>query len=476
MSTQTAAVARERLHPAARRSILGGVITLFIDSYDIYLPALVLPAALGYFEPGNMSDTTRATLNTLVFTVTLLGRPIGGPIFGSLSDRIGRKRVALISGSGFTLMVTLMACLPGYGTWGYGSIIALIVLRLIGGIFLGGGYAGPIPLAIERAPKQWRGFVGGLVVTGAGLALVMISLIQLLALNHMAPHSFEVWGWRIPFFAGTVMGILYLAYFHKLVPEMDTEELASSRKEKRTPLIQLLTGDDRERLTQVVVLMTGMWFASQMTVSFLPVLLITVLHQSPIDVSWFEIVSSLTTASGMILFGVISQKVGRRTVLRCVSLSVVTIGSAAWVFMVHFAESGAAFGLVALMAGIASFVTNAPLGVFVVYLNERFGTQVRAAGYSTAYTAGLILPGLYTVWVKGLAHIVPYAYTALFLIPLGGVLVYLAATRGPETLNAPLLGESGRERGEVEPGEELAPVTAGRVRVGSPSRVRVRST
>ena len=140
-------------------------------------------------------------------------------------------------------MVTLMACLPGYGTWGYGSIIALIVLRLIGGIFLGGGYAGPIPLAIERAPKQWRGFVGGLVVTGAGLALVMISLIQLLALNHMAPHSFVVWGWRIPFFAGTMMGILYLAYFHKLVPEIDDGGVrVVSRSEKRTPLIQLLTG------------------------------------------------------------------------------------------------------------------------------------------------------------------------------------------------------------------------------------------
>src|ERR1700754_2047152 len=106
MSTHSAAVAperAERLTPAARRSILGGVITLFIDSYDIYLPALVLPAALGYFDPGNMSDTTRATLDTLVFTVTLLGRPIGGPIFGNLSDRIGRKRVALITGGGFTV-------------------------------------------------------------------------------------------------------------------------------------------------------------------------------------------------------------------------------------------------------------------------------------------------------------------------------------------------------------------------------------
>jgi MFS family permease len=467
----------ERLTTAARRSILGGVITLFVDSYDIYLPALVLPAALGYFEPGNMSDTTRATLNTLVFTVTLLGRPIGGPIFGNLSDRIGRKRVALISASGFTLMVTLMGCLPGYGTWGYGSIGALIALRLIGGIFLGGGYAGPVPLAIERAPRRWRGLVGGLVVTGAGLALVVISLIQLLALNHMAPHSFEVWGWRIPFFVGTILGILYLVYFHKLVPELDDEEFDRSHREPRMPLAQLLTGEeDRARLTQSVVLMTGMWFASQMTVSFLPVLLITVLHQTPTNVSWFEIVSSLITACGMVLYGALSQKVGRRTVLRWVAVSVVTIGSAAWVFMIHFAEAGASFGVIALMAGIASFVTNAPLGVFVVYLNERFGIHVRAAGYSTAYTFGLILPGLYTVWVKGLAHVVPYAYTALFLIPLGGALVFLAAHRGPETLDAPLLGERGRDRSLDEPGAELAATGAMRARGRAPARVGVRST
>jgi hypothetical protein len=144
--------------------------------------------------------------------------------------------------------------------------------------------------------------------------------------------------------------------------------------------------------------------------------------------------------------------------------------------MIHFANAGASFGVIALMAGIANFVTNAPLGVFVVYLNERFGTRVRAAGYSTAYTFGLILPGLYTVWVKGLAHIVPYAYTALFLIPLGGVLVFLAAHYGPETLDAPLLGTRGRDRADDEPGAELATAGTARVRTRSPARVGVRSS
>ena len=50
----------------------------------------------------------------------------------------------------------------------------------------------------------------------------------------------------------------------------------------------------------------------------------------------------------------------------------------------------------------------------------------------------------------------PYAYTALFLIPLGGALVFIAAHRGPETLDAPLLGARGRDRSLDEPGAELA--------------------
>ncbi len=283
MSTDSAAVTPERLSPAARRSILGGVITLFIDSYDIYLPALVLPAALGYFEPANMSDTTRATLDTLVFTVTLLGRPIGGPIFGNLSDRIGRKK------RGAHHRLGLHADGDAHGLPARLRILGLRLDRrahraapgrrhLPGRRLRRPGSAGHR----ARAPAHGAVSSAGSWSPAPALALVVISLIQLLALNHMAPHSFEVWGWRIPFFVGTVMGLAYLAYFHRLVPELDDEEFARSRREGRKPLVQLLTGqEDRARLVQAVVLMTGMWFASQMTVSFLPVLLITVLHQSP---------------------------------------------------------------------------------------------------------------------------------------------------------------------------------------------------
>jgi hypothetical protein len=69
---------------------------------------------------------------------------------------------------------------------------------------------------------------------------------------------------------------------------------------------------------------------------------------------------------------------------------------------------------------------------------------------------------------------VPYAYTALFLIPLGGALVFLAAHHGPETLDAPLLGKRGRERADDELGAELAVAGAMRVRGTGAARVGVR--
>src|ERR1700757_4349096 len=90
------------INKEARRSIVGGIISLLIDSYDIYVPAFILPAAMNYFEPSTMAATTKVTLTSVIFTVTLLARPVGGPIFGHLGDKMGRKRVTMILGAGFT--------------------------------------------------------------------------------------------------------------------------------------------------------------------------------------------------------------------------------------------------------------------------------------------------------------------------------------------------------------------------------------
>lgn len=432
--------AREGLSLAARRSMIGGVISLLLDSYDIYLPAFVLPGAMSYFEPASMSASMKVTLVTLIFTVTLLARPIGGPILGNLSDKIGRKRVTMIAATGFTITTFLIGLVQGYAQWGYGSITALIVLRLIDGAFLGGGYAGPVPLAIERSPKRLRALIAGLVAAGAPIAIVFINLVQLLVLKNLPQAAFLSWGWRVPFFFGAFLGILYLIYYSR-IPELEIEQHTKSDITARQPIWQLFSGSNLKNFAQVLLLMTGMWFAAQMALSFMPGLLIGVLHQSPADVSTLELIANLATAVGMVLYAVISQKVGRRRLLFWVGVSLTVGESLAFFLMVQFAKNGLGFFAVGAMALLTFFLANAPLGTVIVYLNERFPARVRGSGYGTVYTISLILPGLYSTWIFLLGKIMPYDYTALVLIVLGGLLFVTATLLGPETRDVELLDQ-----------------------------------
>jgi MFS family permease len=411
----------------------GGIISLVVDSYDIYVPALVLPAAMNFFEPASMSPALKATMVSVVFTVTLLARPIGGTIFGNLGDKIGRKKITMIAGAGFTVTTLIIGCLPGYHQWGYGALAMLIALRFIDGVFLGGGYAGPVPLAIERSPARLRGLVGGIIAAGAPVAIFFISVVQLTALEPMSSGAYSTWGWRLPFFFGVLLGIGYLIYYAR-VPEVDVEVLAANRETGRQPLFELFSGANFRGLLQVFLLMTGMWFAAQMLVSFLPGLLISVLHQDPSDVSVLEIVMSAVTGAAMIGLAALSQRVGRRKVLTGTAAAVAVGASLAFAFMVALAKDGAGFLPIAVLAIIASVLVNGPLGTIVTYLNERFPLGVRSSGYGTAYTVSLILPSLYSVWIGLLTNVMPFEYAPVVLIAVGGVLFTAGAWLGPETV------------------------------------------
>lgn len=448
MNSTTVEQGQERLSPEAKRSMLGGVFSLLIDSYDIYLPALVLPAAMVYFEPSKLSVSVKVTIVNVIFAVTLLARPIGGPIFGNLSDKIGRKRVTMIAATGFTVVTFLLAITPGYAQLGYWAIAILISLRFVGGVFLGGGYAGPVPLAIERSPARLRGLVGGLMAAGAPIAILFISLVQLAVLEKMPKESFITWGWRLPFFFGVFLGILYLIYYSK-IPELEFLKKDAGVSPRKEPLRDLFTGGNFKSLGQVFLLMSGMWFSAQMVLSFLPGLLIGVLHQKPSNVSKFEILANIATVGGMILYAVVSQKVGRRRVLTWAGISIIIGETFAFFMMVKLAKAGAGFTEIGLFALIAFFLANSPLGVVMVYLNERFPTNVRGSAYGTAYTVSLILPSLFSFWLLWLGHIMPYEYTALVLIVLGGLLFLGAALMGPETKDVKLLSDSPVVAGEV---------------------------
>ena len=412
-----------------RRSARGGAISMFVDSFDVYLPAFVLPAAMGYFLPEGLPTEIRATFTTLLFTIGLLARPIGSVIFGNLSDRIGRKRVTMISGWGFTIITLIMGLLPGYALLGYGGIAIFAVLRLIGGIFLAGGYSAPIPLSLEQAHPSRRGRVGGMIGVGAPASVLAMNLLIFVVLESFSEPGFLQWGWRIPFLVGFALGVAYLMHYRKVVED---ESVYTQRRGGKQPVVELFT-THRKLILNVFLFTCGFWFTAQMSVSFLPTLLVQVLGVSPQLTTTVEMVSSVVTIAAIFGAAWLGQRIGRRKLLMGMAIASTVAVAGSFLLLGLTVPMGAPDWLIVVLGILAKATPSAPLGVILVYLNERFPAEVRASGYGIGYMFGLILPGLYTVWLLALSAIMPYEYAPIVLVVLGGILMFHAVRKGPET-------------------------------------------
>src|SRR5271155_5313226 len=297
----------------ARRAVRAAYFGFFVDMFEVYLPIAVLAPALVYFIPAGLSAATKATIFSVVFAISLMGRPIGSMGFGDFGDRMGRRRGKLISVAGFGIATLLIAALPGYEAWGHSAFVVLIVLRLLGGIFIGGEYTAANPLAMEYSPKEKRGLYAAFIHIGYPAALVCISLLAALMLE-VAPggdagSAYAVWGWRIPFVIGALLAGALFVYYYFLVPE---SELWRSSEKSTAPLKELFSGSDLRRLGQLFVVMSGAWLTLNATVGALPGVINTFLGVKSSAVNTGILIGAAVSAALYPLFGLLSQKIGRR--------------------------------------------------------------------------------------------------------------------------------------------------------------------
>jgi len=423
---------------AAKRAsaIKGAFYSEFIDMFDIYLPVVVLAPVLSYFQPPHLDPADANILASLVFITTLLGRPIGAFLFGLIADRIGRRKASIYSVTGFGIITFLIALVPGYQTIGIASYLLLVVLRFLDGIFLGGGYTGAHPLAIEYSKKQQRGFVGGFIIAAFPAAYVAINLVAtamfaLVPLNGI-DSPYAQWGWRIPFVIGAALAGVLALYYVFQVSESEIWKRETHAGQTAQPAHQLWRGRSGRSLLQVLILMTGFWTTQNIITIFLPsTLLLRMLHLTKFQISTTLLIAYTLLFFSYIGAGLLGQKIGRRRTFLILGPLIATVGAGILYALTN--GQGMSLPMIILLVCLLSILVTAPWGVLVTYINERFVTEVRATGFGVGFSLSVIIPSFYAFYVNWLGHAVTAAFAPAALLCIGGVIAPIGAAMGPET-------------------------------------------
>src|SRR4249920_2164265 len=178
--------------------IAASSVGTMIEWYDFYIFGSLATVISPLFYPkGNDTFAIIAYLST--FAVGFVVRPFGALFFGRIGDLVGRKYDFLI-----TLLImggatAIIGMLPTYATIGIAAPIALLVIRILQGLALGGEYGGAAVYVAEHVPDGKRGFYTSFIQITATLGLFCSLVVILLVQKTLSPADFRSWGWRVPF-------------------------------------------------------------------------------------------------------------------------------------------------------------------------------------------------------------------------------------------------------------------------------------
>jgi MHS family alpha-ketoglutarate permease-like MFS transporter len=217
----------EKFTPEVRKGLLGLGLGNALEWYDWMVFGL-LSAFIGpNFFPN--TDPLSATLNALaVFAVGFAFRPLGGILLGTLADRVGRRRVMLLSIMLMAGTTLIIAVSPSYQQIGVWAGIILLVCRVLQGIST--GIEAPLSTshALELAPEGREGYVAGLMSFYVNIGILLASLISFLCSLVLGGAVMAEWGWRVPFIIGALFGFVVL-YLRRSLPEtLKAEEMAGN--------------------------------------------------------------------------------------------------------------------------------------------------------------------------------------------------------------------------------------------------------
>ncbi|MHB9849225.1 MFS transporter [Streptomyces krungchingensis] len=371
-----------------KRIVAASLIGTTIEWYDFFLYGSAAALVFNKLFFPDSDPLVGTLLSFLTYAVGFAARPIGALVFGHYGDRLGRKKLLVISllmMGGATFAIGL---LPTHATVGSAAPVLLTTLRLVQGFALGGEWGGAVLLVSEHGDAKRRGFWASWPQTGAPAGQLLATGVLSLLTATLSDDAFGSWGWRIPFLLSGLLVMVGLwirlsvdesPVFKQALAQAEARKAARTPDDpevEKLPLVAVLRHHWRD-----VIIAMGARMAENISY-YVITAFVLVYATTAADLSKQTALNAVLIASAVHFavipaWGALSDRIGRRPVYL---LGAAGVGL--WAFPFFSLVDTGSFGNLILAVTVGLVLHGAMYAPQAAFFSEMFATRMRYSGAS----------------------------------------------------------------------------------------------